>query len=110
MNNEDKALIKAKRIQCIIGIIFLIPPILCVLGFIYIVVTNNDPGLDDIACMAYKWIFGYDYNLDFGIDKISIAPIYIGMMAFIGAYLIKDSLIYFFIKDEKPKEKSKTEE
>ena len=54
MNNEDKALIKAKRIQCIIGIIFLIPPILCVLGFIYIVVTNNDPGLDDIACMAYK--------------------------------------------------------
>lgn len=107
MNNEEKALIKAKRIQCIIGIIFLIPPILCVLGFVYLIITNNDPGYDDKACMAYKWIFGYDYN---GADKISFAPIYIGMMAFIGAYLIKDSLIYFFIKDEKPKEKAKTEE
>ena len=52
MNNEEKALIKAKRIQCIIGIIFLIPPILCVLGFVYLIITNNDPGYDDKACMA----------------------------------------------------------
>lgn len=40
---------------------------------------------------------------------MSAAPIYLGMMAMVGAYLIKDSLYYFFIEEDKPIE-SKSEE
>lgn len=41
---------------------------------------------------------------------MSAAPIYLGMMAMVGAYLIKDSLHYFFIKEEKSEESPKEEQ
>ena len=35
MTKEEKALAKAKKIQCAIGLFFLIPPILGVLAFVF---------------------------------------------------------------------------
>lgn len=34
MSKEEKAIVKAKKIQCVLGIFFLIPPILGVIAFI----------------------------------------------------------------------------
>lgn len=34
MNKEQKALAKSKKIQCVLGIFFLIPPILGVFSFV----------------------------------------------------------------------------
>lgn len=107
MSKEEKAIVKAKKIQCVLGIFFLIPPILGVIAFILCLFDSSA----DFAEMydlseAQTARYGYDQG---GGGGMSAAPIYLGMMAMVGAYLIKDSLQYFFIEEEKPEE-SKVEE
>ena len=93
MNKEEKALIKAKKIQCWIGLFFLIPPILGVITFV-LCLFDNDSEFARMRNLSANWTC--DYSGDGG-GGMSAAPIYLAMMAFAGAYLIKDSLRYLFI-------------
>lgn len=96
MNKELKALAKAKKIQCVLGIFFLIPPILGVFAFVFCL-------FDSDGKFARMYNLSANWTCDSG-GGMSAAPIYLGMMAMVGAYLIKDSLKYFFVEEEKPEE------
>ena len=100
MNNEEKALIKAKKFECWIGFFFLIPPILGVIAFVFNLL-GNDGDFAKMSNLSYKWTC--DYYGDGG-SAMSAAPIYLALMALAGAYLIKDSLKYLFMTSEEKKE------
>lgn len=88
MNKQEKAIAKEKKLEFWLGIFFLIPPILGVIAFI---LCLFDIGSD------------YDYpdlfNKDRGGVGMSAAPIYLGIMAIVGAYLIKSNARYIFINE-----------
>ena len=95
MNNEEKALIKSKKLQCWIGFFFLIPPILGVIAFVlgFLGAAGDFP---DMRNLSSKWTYG-------GEGGMSAAPFYLAIMAFVGAYLIKDNLKYLFLGNEDKK-------
>ena len=97
MNNEEKALIKAKKIECWIGIFFLIPPFLGVIAFVFNLL-GSDGDFVRMSNLSSSWTNDYAYNAGGGM---SAAPIYLAIMAMVGAYLIKDGLKFFFIKEDK---------
>ena len=99
MTKEEKALAKAKKIQCAIGLFFLIPPILGVLAFVFNLL-GSDGDFARLRNLSANWTCDYGGN---GGGGMSAAPIYLGLMAMTGAYLIKDSLKYFFMGEEQPK-------
>lgn len=88
----ENHLIQSKKIECWIGILFLIPAILGVFAFLL------------------SW---FDFNGDFsslrnlrgdwtdGDNCSSPAPIYLGLMAIAGAILIKDSFKFLFMSKHK---------
>lgn len=92
MKKEEKALIIGKRIECCIGIFLLIPPILGVIAFT-LCLFGVEGKFASLRNLLYFWC-------GFGQGAMSAAPIYMAIMAFVGAYLIKDSLKYLFLKDE----------
>jgi hypothetical protein len=99
MNNEEMALIKAKKIECWIGMFFLIPAILGVIAFTFQMLGENGAFVE-LRNLSYKWIAR---SGDTG-GGMSAAPIYMGIMALAGAYLIKDSLKYLFMSYDEKKE------
>lgn len=99
MNKEDKAFVKAKKFQAYLGIFFLIPPILGVVAFV-ICLLGGDGGFERMSNLSYNWVSDYAMN---GGGGMSAAPVYLGMMAMVGAYLIKDSLHYLFMEEENKK-------
>ena len=108
MNKESKAQAKAKKIQCFLGIFFLIPPILGVIAFVFNLL-GSDGEFARMSNLSYHWVCDYGYASNGGGGGgMSAAPIYLGMMAMVGAYLIKDSMYYFFIEEEN-KESSQSE-
>ena len=107
-----KAELYGKRIECLIGLILLIPPILGVGAFTICIFSHSYAG--DFACMKYlgeNWTAiirvpettTFD-ELSNGIGgaaaAMSTAPIYLGMMAIVGAYLVKNNIQSFFTKGE----------
>ena len=105
MKAEEKALIKAKKVECFIGFFFLIPSILGVIAFVFCL-FDSDGEFAKMRNLSSEWTDGG--------DGMSAAPIYLALMALAGAYLIKDSLKFLFMSyDEKKKvaqETSKPEE
>lgn len=99
MTNEEKALIKAKKIECWIGFFFLIPAVLGVIAFTF-QMLGADGDFVELRNLNYRW------RADFGENGggMSAAPIYMGIMAFIGAYMIKDSMKYLFMSTDEKKE------
>ncbi len=83
---EDRKVIIEKRIECIIGIFFLIPP---VLGVVELVLQLFDL---QVLYLASHWTARFSSD---GGGGMSALPIYMALMAFVGAYLIKDKLRYF---------------
>ena len=73
----EKATLKAKRIKCIIGFIFLIPPILGVIAFI-LSLFDADSRFSALSNLSDNWSWG-----TYGDG---------------GAYLIHDSLDALFVK------------
>ena len=75
--------------QQIIGVILLIPPIVSVLFFFL-----SNLGLNwkfvQMRNLSCEWtaVYGYDQG---GGGGMSAAPIYLGLMAIAGAYLIKEN-------------------
>lgn len=110
MKTEEKALIKAKKIECWIGFFFLIPPILGVIAFVFCLFDND--GECEFARMSNlssnwtaEWSFFSSRTSMAGYGGgMSAAPIYLALMALAGAYLIKDSLKYLFMTSEEKKE------
>lgn len=88
----EESKIKGKKIECFIGILFLIPPVLGVIAFI-------------LCIFGCEWEFATFYNLsgewtacfDTG-GGMSATPIYLGLMALAGVWLVKDSIHYLFKK------------
>lgn len=101
MTKEEKAKIKGKKIECCIGFFFLIPPILSVLAFI-LCLFGNEGGFARMSNLSSDWTTNYGYDRGGG-GGMSAAPIYLALMALVGAYLIKDSIKYFFLKTEEKK-------
>lgn len=95
----DTAIIKAKRIECVIGLTFLIPPILGVIAFV-LQIFNADLDFSQMRDLSSNWT--NDYSSEGG-GGMSTAPIYLGLMALAGVYLIKDSIQYLFVKIEDKK-------
>ncbi len=98
----EKAEIIGKKIECIIGIIMLIPSIISVVAFVicifssyhkFYTMNNLTP-----SWTCYVTSFGGEY--DNAAGAMSAAPIYLALMAMVGAYLIKDSVKYFFMKSK----------
>ena len=85
----EKAIIKAKKVECFVGIFFLNPPILGVLAFV-LQLFNADMAFSEMRYLSSDWTGG----------GMSAAPIYLGLMAIAGVYLIKDSFYALFLKDE----------
>jgi hypothetical protein len=93
---EEKALVIGKKIECILGIIFMIPPFIAVFCFLL-----NWFGMADGYFVEMSYLGGmWDYHYDQG-GASSPAPIYLGLMAIAGAYLVKDSFKYLFYKVSK---------
>lgn len=100
MTEEEKVTIKAKKIECWLGIFFLIPPILGVFAFVLCLLGDNGH-FAELYYLSSGWTEG---------DGMSAAPIYLALMALVGAYLIKGSLKYLFIKTkDKTKDTSTSE-
>ena len=101
MTEMGKAEIIGKRIECIIGIVLLIPPILGVIAFVinfFIQDAALLSNLDDKWTAVYFFDGFHDKSIAIPIGATSAAPIYFGLMAISGVYLIKDSIKYFLMK------------
>lgn len=91
----DHTIIKAKKIECAIGIFLLIPPILGVIAFV-LQIFEADTDFSMMRELSSAWTAKYDQG-----GGMSAAPIYLGLMALAGVYLIKDSIHYLFVKSDK---------
>ena len=90
----NKAVIKAKKIECIIGLLLLLPPILGVFAFI-LQLFGADTHFSSLYHLSSDWTACLNDG-----GGMSAAPIYLGLMALAGVYLIKDAIYALFIKDE----------
>ena len=98
----DEAVIKAKKVECIIGLFFLLPPVLGVFAFVLQLfdADTDFSMLRDLSSMrdlSSNWTYGYSSE---GGGGMSAAPIYLGLMALAGVYLIKDSFYALFVTDK----------
>lgn len=94
----EKAIKKEKIWEAIIGMIFLLPAVIGVICFIVNLCTEGDKC--DLNSLRGAWD-GY------GEGSSSNAPIFFGLMAIAGVYMLKNSLRYLFLKEEKPEEEKK---
>lgn len=95
----DKAIIKEKKVEAIIGFLFLLPAVIGVICFIVNLLTEGNTC--DLNSLDGIW--EAKYNSDGGVAS-SPTPIYFGLMALAGAYMLKNSLRYLFLKEEKTEE------
>lgn len=96
MTKKEKAIVIEKRIECILGIILLIIPIIAVFCFLldWIDITSSYNEFVTMRNLDGDWT----YHSDQGVST-SPAPIFIGLIALAGAYLVKDSFRFIFLKD-----------
>lgn len=92
MNNQEKAIAKEKKLEFWLGIFFLIPPILGVIAFV-LCLFDFDSHFSRLSDLSGSWTNDFSSN---GGGGMSAAPIYLGLMAIVGAYLIKNSARYIF--------------
>ena len=88
----DTTIVKAKRIECFIGLFLLLPPILGVIAFV-LQIFNVDLDFSQMRDLSSNWT--NDYSSEGG-GGMSAAPIYLGLMALSGVHLIKDSFYSLF--------------
>jgi hypothetical protein len=72
------------RLERIFGIILLIPPIIGVLLFILNLLSNDMGKIVELKNLSSEWTGSYDTG-----GYTSAAPIYLGLMAIAGAFLLK---------------------
>ena len=99
MNNQEKAIAKEKKLEFWLGIFFLIPPILGVIAFVLCF-------FDIYSLLNGTLSYPNDWTADHGDNGgggMSAAPIYLGLMAMVGAHFIKNSARYIFINEDSNK-------
>lgn len=82
----EQKIIKAKRIECVIGLFLLIPAILGEFAFLLQFIFEADTDFSELHNLNEEWA--------------NTTPVYLGLVALAGAYLIKDSIIFLFNKNE----------
>ena len=89
---------KAKKIECVIGLLFLIPPILGVIAFV-LCLLGCEWDYATLDNLSGEWTVRYGYSYESGGGGgMSAAPVYLGLMALAGVWLVKDSIQYLFKK------------
>ncbi len=89
MTKTEKAIAIEKKIECIVGFLFLIIPIIALFCFL----------LSWFEISTDRWFVGLLNLSGHWAGDNSTAPIYIGLMALAGAYLVKDGIRFFILKD-----------
>ena len=93
---NDESVILEKKIECVLGIVFVIPPILGVVAFLMnLFDIESFKHFSSLSNLSFNWSGGYDTD---GGGAMSATPLYLGLMAIAGAYLIKNNIRYFFLK------------
>lgn len=99
MTKEEKAIATEKKIECIIGILLLLPPLLSIFCFTFSWFDwFQSDGMTDF-CRMYNLNGIWDYG------EGATSTIYLGLMAIAGAYLIKNNIHYFLLKNKKEEKK-----
>lgn len=88
METQENQSKKKANLERIVGIIFIIPPILGVIFFILNVFISYVGDLPELDNLSSNWTGNYSGN---GGGFMSAAPIYLGLMAIAGAMLLKES-------------------
>ena len=92
----NKAIKTEKKFEFFLGLLFLIPPILGVLFFIFNLFDWSDGRVVEMRNLGGEWEAQYSD----GGGATPPAPIYLGLMAIAGVMLVKNSLRYLVFKDE----------
>lgn len=85
-----------KIFEAMIGLVLLVPPLLGAIFFV-ISVFGGDGEVPQLGYLRSPWIADFSNE---GGGGMSAAPIYLGLMAIAGAYLIKDTLQYLFPEED----------
>jgi hypothetical protein len=80
--NQTKKNVKLERV---LGIILLIPPVIGVLLFLLNLMDQNIGDIPEMKNLSSEWTG----DADRGGGYTSAAPIYLGLMAIAGAFLLK---------------------
>lgn len=94
----EKSIIKEKKVEAIIGLLFILPAVIGVICFLVNLCTEG--GKCDLTSLRGQWD-------SYGEHSSQTLPIYFGLMAIAGVYMLKNSLRYLLYKEEKPKEEKK---
>ena len=100
----DKEIIKEKKIEAILGLLFCLPAVIGVICFIVNLCTDGDTC--KLSSLRGQWDWQYGGESGGATPPI---PLYFGLMAIAGAYMLKNSLRYLFYKEEKPEGTKKPE-
>lgn len=84
--NQTKKNVKLERV---LGIILLIPPVIGVLLFLLNLMDNNIGDIPKMSNLSGHWTGDIGFGNDGGGGYTSAAPIYLGLMAIAGAFLLK---------------------
>lgn len=88
METQENQSKKKANLERIVGIIFIIPPILGAIFFILNVFISYVGDLPELDNLSSNWTGNYSRD---GGGFTSAAPIYLGLMAIAGAMLLKES-------------------
>lgn len=91
----EKEIIKEKKIEAILGLLFCLPAVIGVICFMVNLCTKGDTC--DLGSLRGQW----DWHDGGEGASASPTPVYLGLMAIAGAYMLKNSLRYLFYKEEK---------
>jgi len=80
-----------KNIQKTIGYILLFPPVLSVLLFTINLLIKDCGAIIQMSNLSSEWSGGAFYNDGGGAGYTSATPLYFGLMAIAGAYLIRNA-------------------
>lgn len=95
----DKAIRKEKIWEAIIGLLFCLPAVIGVICFLVNLCIKGDTC--DLSSLRGQWDWHYGGE---GGGATPPIPLYFGLMAIAGAYMLKNSLRYLFLKKEKTEE------
>ena len=105
----DKQIIREKQIEAAIGLLFCLPAVIGVFCFLFQLIFGDYTGsLDELSGIwgTIEDSRSWD-NSSYGYAAASPTPIYFGLMALAGAYMLKNNLRYLFYKEEKPEQTTK---
>ena len=88
-NSQSKKIFKIEKI---IGLLLLIPPVVSIFLFLFNLFSDDAGNIVKMSNLSSKWSGNFNYaNGSGGGGYTSAAPIYLGLMAIAGALLLKGS-------------------